>query len=160
LGHGRIFEDYASGILKDDDEVAVLHGPAEANHIAVTDAMVDIRHIVAVAEAENLFSPAEARNIIAHAKSCHFKNRILTNSIEVVFGFSQLPPEITRWLALHKIGLKEIDARDTLKNLARLVPNARHLAARAPKFIPTVYLRRMEPFGYMRNTAPQQQVEH
>jgi hypothetical protein len=160
LGHGKIFEGYASGILKDDDEVAVVHGPAEANHIALTDAMVDIRHNVAVAQTENLFSSAEAENIIAHAKSCHFKNRLLADSVAAIFGPSQLPPEIARWLALRKVGLKEIDASDTLKNLARLVPKAQQMAMRAPKFIPTVYLRRMEPFGYTRNTAPQRMEGH
>ena len=30
-GIGRIFEDYRDGRLTDDDEVALLHGPAEAD---------------------------------------------------------------------------------------------------------------------------------
>jgi len=35
-GVGRIFEAYCHGILSDDDEVAVLHGPEELDYPAVT----------------------------------------------------------------------------------------------------------------------------
>ena len=49
IGVGRIFGDFASGRLVDDDEVAVLHGPAETGYVALSDAMVDIRATVAAA---------------------------------------------------------------------------------------------------------------
>src|SRR5258707_11235944 len=42
-GVGRIFAAYRDGILTDDDEVAVLHGPEELGYPALTEAMVNIR---------------------------------------------------------------------------------------------------------------------
>src|SRR5437763_215841 len=42
-GIGRIYEDFRDGVLIDDDEVAVLHGPPELDYRPLTDAMVDIR---------------------------------------------------------------------------------------------------------------------
>ena len=42
VGIGRIFEAYRDGILTDDDEVAVLHGPEELGYPVVTEAMVNI----------------------------------------------------------------------------------------------------------------------
>src|SRR5246127_762709 len=40
-GVGQIFAAYRDGILIDDDEVAVLHGPQELGYPAVTEAMVN-----------------------------------------------------------------------------------------------------------------------
>ena len=42
-GIGRIYEDFRDGVLEDDDEVAVLHGPEELGYPPVTEAMVNIR---------------------------------------------------------------------------------------------------------------------
>ena len=44
-GIGRIFEAYRAGELEDDDEVAVIHGPAETGYLALSEAMVNIREI-------------------------------------------------------------------------------------------------------------------
>ncbi|HLE83613.1 MAG TPA: TfuA domain-containing protein, partial [Thermoanaerobaculia bacterium] len=48
-GVGAVFEAFRDGELEDDDEVAVLHGPAESDYRGVTDAMVDIRATLAAA---------------------------------------------------------------------------------------------------------------
>ena len=48
-GIGRIYEDFRDGVLEDDDEVAVLHGPEELGYPPLTDAMVNIRATLAEA---------------------------------------------------------------------------------------------------------------
>lgn len=50
-GVAEIFESYRSGELEDDDEVAVVHGPAELGYLAGSEAMVNIRRTLANAEA-------------------------------------------------------------------------------------------------------------
>ena len=40
---GRIFEAFRDGELEDDDEVAVVHGPAGLGHIQISEAMVNMR---------------------------------------------------------------------------------------------------------------------
>ena len=49
-GVGRIFAAFRDGELEDDDEVAVVHGPADTGYAALSDAMVNIRATLARAE--------------------------------------------------------------------------------------------------------------
>ena len=49
-GVGTIFELYRDGVLEDDDEVAIAHGPAEAGFLAGSEAMVNIRQTLRKAE--------------------------------------------------------------------------------------------------------------
>ena len=48
-GVGVVFEAFHSGELADDDEVAVVHGPAEVGYVRLSEAMVDIRFTLAAA---------------------------------------------------------------------------------------------------------------
>ncbi len=57
-GVGRIFEAFRDGILEDDDEVAIVHGPAELDFVAVSEPMVNIRATLAQAEADGILSSA------------------------------------------------------------------------------------------------------
>ena len=58
LGVGAVFEAFRSGILEDDDEVAVEHGPAELGYPPVSEAMVDIRATLAAALRNGVVSAA------------------------------------------------------------------------------------------------------
>ncbi len=49
-GVGTVFELYRDGILEDDDEVAVAHGPADMGYLACSEAMVNIRQTLRKAE--------------------------------------------------------------------------------------------------------------
>ena len=46
IGVGRIFRDYHDGTLQDDDEVAVLHSPAELGFKPLSEPMVSVRATV------------------------------------------------------------------------------------------------------------------
>jgi hypothetical protein len=74
-GIGRIFESYRDGILEDDDEVAVAHGPSEVGFIAGSEAMVNIRCTLQKAELDGIIS-AEARTALENiAKDCFYPDR-------------------------------------------------------------------------------------
>lgn len=150
LGWGKIYAAYASGELGDDDEVAVVHGPAEMGHMALSDAMVDIRDTVATARAGGVVTGAEAEAIISHAKARHFKERSLFESVRAVLSMSRAanPSDAIGWFGMERPGLKAIDASDVFSRLDELVMLARDSARRAPPFVPTIYLHRLEPFGY------------
>src|SRR5437764_4260886 len=49
-GVGTIFELYRDGVLEDDDEVAIAHGPAEVGFPAGSEAMINIRQTLRKAE--------------------------------------------------------------------------------------------------------------
>ncbi|GLY94065.1 TfuA-like protein [Actinoplanes sp. NBRC 103695] len=70
-GLGEVFAMYRSGEIDGDDEVGILHGPAERGYPARTVALVNLRHAVA-ADAV----PAEAgARIVAAAKALPFTFR-------------------------------------------------------------------------------------
>ena len=60
-GVGRVFAAFRDGILTDDDEVAVLHGPEELGYPAVTEAMVNIRATLDKAVAEGVIDQRARR---------------------------------------------------------------------------------------------------
>jgi hypothetical protein len=150
FGYGTVFEAYKTGRIDDDDEVAVVHGPAEMGFVALTDAMVDIRNTVHQAKTDCVISEEEAAAIVAFAKARHFKLRHCSEAVRAVA--QQRRDEIgtanvLAWFANRK-GAKECDARNLLHNLDAVVAEARRSSLRAPPFVPTVYLRRLESFGY------------
>lgn len=151
LGHGKIYLAYASGELQDDDEVAVVHGPAETGFMPLTDAMVDIREAVVEAEAEGILTAAEAAAAIHCAKASHFKLRNLSRVLNDVLRKTRTAGQISKkleWFAGRPMGAKARDAHDLLANLKSVAAKARDRARHAPPFVPTVYLRRLEAFGY------------
>ena len=69
VGVGKIFEAYRDGVIEDDDEVAVLHGPAEMGYLQVTEAMVNIRATLNRAAADEVIDRATAKRLIAVGRS-------------------------------------------------------------------------------------------
>ena len=74
-GVGRIFEAFRDGILEDDDEVAVLHGPEELGYPAVTEAMVNIRATLDKAVAEGVLDAGSAARLTEIGKALFYKER-------------------------------------------------------------------------------------
>src|SRR6266851_1859088 len=74
-GVGRVFEDFAAGVLRDDDEVTVLHAGSELGFRPLSEAMVDIRATIAKAASAGVISSRTAAHLIALAKATFFKER-------------------------------------------------------------------------------------
>ena len=82
-GVGRIFEAYRDGWLppyeaepfEDDDEVAVMHGPAESGFVPLSEAMVNIRCTLASAAAQGVIGPATRDALVATAKRLFYADR-------------------------------------------------------------------------------------
>jgi hypothetical protein len=151
LGHGKIYRAYASGELHDDDEVAVVHGPAETGFMPLTDAMVDMREAIGNAKISGILTAEEAEAAVGWAKAQHFKVRNLDKVLHAVLQQSQSSRrfgQTLEWFAKRPAGAKANDARDLLANLDFVAAKARDCARRAPPFVPTVYLHRLEAFGF------------
>ncbi|GGE98719.1 hypothetical protein GCM10011611_00280 [Aliidongia dinghuensis] len=126
-GVGRIFAAYRDGRFapyddpfEDDDEVAVIHGPAELGSQPLSDAMVDLRASLATATAEGVIE-FEARDaLVAAMKSLHFPERSFGRLIEAaaeVIGRSQAA-DLGEWLAVRPVSQKRQDAIALLERLA------------------------------------------
>ena len=120
-GVGRIFSWYRDGVLDGDDEVAVLHAPAERGYRPVTLALVEIRAALACCVDRAEMELGAADRLIAAVKDLPFTER----SAAAVFGLAAdlLGPAgrdlLRARLAAHSV--KQQDAEDALE-LARRAP--------------------------------------
>jgi len=60
-GVGEIFQAFATGALEDDDEVSVVHGPADSGYRALSDPLVNMRATFAQAANEGVIGVLVAR---------------------------------------------------------------------------------------------------
>ena len=105
IGVGRIFEWFLDGTLEDDDEVAMLHGPAELDFLPLTEAMVNVRATIEKALRHNTFDTATGAALITTAKSLFYKDRT--------------------WDALFEDGAMPGISRDELNHARASLPEAR-----------------------------------
>jgi hypothetical protein len=81
-GVGQIFEWFRDGVLEDDEEVAVLHGPPELDFLPLSEAMVNVRASVADAIERGNIEPAIGRAIVGSAKGVYYKRRTWDTILE------------------------------------------------------------------------------
>ncbi|MFJ6793000.1 TfuA-like protein [Streptomyces sp. NPDC091268] len=74
-GTGRVHAMYASGEIDGDDEVGVLHGPAELGYPPRTVALVNLRYGCAEGADADLVTAEAGRRIVAAAKALPFTHR-------------------------------------------------------------------------------------
>jgi hypothetical protein len=112
-GVGRIFEAYRDGILSDDDEVAVLHGPEELGYPAVTEAMVNIRATLDRATAEGVLDGWLVAQLTELGKALFYKACTWDAILGLAAGRG-LPPmplnDFAGWLLAGQVDQKRVDA--------------------------------------------------
>jgi hypothetical protein len=128
-GIGQIFEAFRDGILEDDDEVAVLHGPEELGYPPVTEAMVNIRATLDAAVHQGVIEQSLAASLTKIAKSLFYKERtypaILRAAVEQ--SLPQALQDLSVWLPQRRVDQKSQDTLamiETIRNDfgARLPP--------------------------------------
>ncbi|MBK8158635.1 MAG: hypothetical protein IPK59_07655 [Rhodospirillaceae bacterium] len=75
IGIGSIYRDYAEGLRTADEDVAIVHGPAELGFPPVTEALVDIDATLEHLRARRLIGATVADLLDQAARSIHFKDR-------------------------------------------------------------------------------------
>jgi hypothetical protein len=113
VGIGRIFEAYRDGILTDDDEVAVLHGPEELGYPAVTEAMINIRATLDAAVTARVLDAALAARFAEMGKSLYYKERswVALLRLAEAHGLPSVPvAEFAAWLQGGQVDQKRADA--------------------------------------------------
>ncbi len=123
VGVGRVFQQFESGALEDDDEVAVTHGPAELGFVAASEAMVDIRPTLQAAAAAGVLQPAQARDLEAQAKSLFYADRDyarLLRQAEAAGMERDAVERLRAWLPQGRVEQKRADALDLLDALHTL----------------------------------------
>ena len=127
VGVGRVFEAFRAGRFapfadpfEDDDEVAVVHGPAELGYPA-SDALVDMRASFAAAVEAGVIDADVAAALVGVAKSVFFKERthaaVLAKAAEAGVAAARCEA-LGGWLADHAVRQKREDAVALLEGLA------------------------------------------
>ncbi|MCV2446221.1 TfuA-like protein [Paracoccus sp. DMF] len=132
-GVGRIFRDFRDGLLTDDDEVALLHGPAETGHAALSEPMVNIRATVAAALAAGIVDDAGAAHLLATAKAQFYQQRDWPGVLAAAARLSPaMRDRLASWLPGGRIDQKRADALELLHEIQAHA--ARGEPAPAPDF--------------------------
>jgi len=126
-GVGEIFENFRDGILEDDDEVAVLHGPAELGYPSLSLALVNARKSITAAMEASIISQTVAETLVALAKSIFYQQRqwkeVFALARESGVGANELTA-LESWLERSEQDLKLQDARAMLAHLNELMESA------------------------------------
>ena len=112
-GIGRIFEAFRDGVLEDDDEVAVLHGPAEIGYLAASEPMVNIRETLALAQTKGVLEPGSRRSLENLAKSVFFGERNWPELLAAAASKGIAEAELVAlrdWLPEGRVDRKRLDA--------------------------------------------------
>ncbi|MBB3593127.1 hypothetical protein FHX08_003530 [Rhizobium sp. BK529] len=131
IGVGRIFNDYASGTIVDDSDVALLHEPRELGGRALTVPMVNVRSTLDEMERLQLLDRAFRRALEQTAANLFFKKRSWALIVEACAAISESQKQY--WLGMlktHAIDQKRTDALALLEAVDgadnQRVPKNRH----------------------------------
>jgi hypothetical protein len=126
VGVGEIYDDYRTAVIEDDDEVAVVHGPAETGYQVLSEAMVNIRCTLESAESKGVLTALTRAALERLAKGLFFPERsyplILARGVECGLPVAELEA-LRLWLPGGQINRKREDA------LAMLQMMRDHLSA-------------------------------
>ena len=121
VGIGRIFEAYRDGLYTDDDEVALLHGPADSAYRGLSEAMVNIRSTVAHAVSSGVIRHESGERVIRCAKDTFYQVRSLGAAIESAWRGDVHAEEASRFRRFIENGgyvnQKRLDALELLTYL-------------------------------------------
>jgi hypothetical protein len=119
-GVGRIFEAFRDGTLEDDDEVAVLHGPAEIGYPAASEPMVNIRATLLAAEAVGVVRSSARVALERYAKGLFFGERNWSGLLEAGdrLGVPRLElAALAAWVDEGRVDQKRLDALTMLAEI-------------------------------------------
>jgi hypothetical protein len=128
VGIGRIYRWYSEGTLEDDDEVALLHGPAETRYLPLSEPMVNIRATCDAAVLAGVLKQSTADAIVTSAKNIHYRDRtwdhVLASVQEKNLVTSDLA-QFANWKIEGYVDQKRRDAAELLSTILKPLPETR-----------------------------------
>lgn len=130
IGCGEIYRAYQRGALapfddeafEDDDEVAVIHGPAQLNYLAASDALINIRFTLADAMRQNIIDVPVGRQLADIGKNLFYAQRNYASILKIAKQ-QGLPDTqllaLRDWLKSNKTDQKQRDAITLLETIKR-----------------------------------------
>ena len=124
IGVGRIYQWYRDGVLEDDDEVALIHGPRETNYLPLSEPMVNVRSTCEAAVFAGVLQQLTADSIVASAKHIHYQDRTWDGVLEAVKAKSAATPELaafSQWKENGYVDQKRQDAVLLISEILRFL---------------------------------------
>lgn len=123
-GVGRIFEAFRDGILNDDDEVALIHGPQDLGFPNLSEPMVNIRASLDHAVSENVISNEIRERILCLAKGQFYQTRTWDGIFEAT-AENKIPQEpienLKAWIPVNSVDQKRRDAVELVSAMDRFL---------------------------------------
>lgn len=114
VGVGSIYEAFRGGVLEDDDEVAVVHGPTEDGYMPLSEAMVNIRATLDAATEAGVLGAGTAEVLRRIAKARFYGDRsypaMFVEAESHGVDRRELQP-LREWLPRGRVDQKRADAR-------------------------------------------------
>ena len=118
---------FAGEPFGDDDEVALLHGPAELGYPATSEALVNIRATLAAAAEAGVVAAATVRSLVALGKRRFFKERgydtLLADGAAAGLPAGELAA-LAAWLPAGRVDQKRRDAHALVAQASALLSGA------------------------------------
>jgi len=121
-GIGQIFQWYRDDVIAEDDEVAVLHGPAEAGYAVASEPMVSVRATLDKAVEQDILDKQQCDALTVIAKQIFYKNRTWRSVLQAagdLFSDQQALDQFSQWLIDNRVDLKKNDAVQMLQAMDR-----------------------------------------
>jgi hypothetical protein len=126
VGIGEVFRLFRNGVLEDDDEVVLQHGPAELGFVSLSEAMINIRATAQSAAAAGVLTVADAVTLCRVAKGLYYKDRSWEGIVHLAKGAGVSPSALDNliaWLPANAIDVKRRDALALVETMLEWIPN-------------------------------------
>ncbi|VAW61331.1 FIG029924: hypothetical protein [hydrothermal vent metagenome] len=125
-GVGKIFTDFQSGALEDDDEVTIIHGPEEEGYESYSEAMVNIRATLQAAEQSGVIDSVCRHNLLSFSKQLHYSERSYERVLcaehrsgKPLINDPQVMEKLKCFINTHGINQKREDALELVRLMAK-----------------------------------------
>jgi hypothetical protein len=128
IGVGKVFQQFHSGALEDDDEVAVAHAAADQKFRVLSDALVNIRATVAAAVRAGVLSESTGSELVRCAKALPYPERAYSRLLGAGASLGLDPRELGAfegWLPRGAINQKRLDALDMLRAMRQILADGK-----------------------------------
>jgi hypothetical protein len=126
IGVGHVFKAFHDGELEDDDEVAIMHAPADQGYRPLSDAMVDIRATLTAAVKDGVISEATRASWVQHTKELPYPERSYRRILATARAEKSAEVDaFEAWLAEHRVGRKRSDALMLLRVMKGFMSDGR-----------------------------------
>jgi hypothetical protein len=123
VGVGQVYEQYATDVLTDDDEVALAHGDADSGYFHVSEPMVNLRATFHDAVEQGVIDAAASEQFCRIAKAIYYPERTFPHIFKqsLAEGVAEEAVERMRWFARERyVDVKREDAMAMLETIRAL----------------------------------------